>query len=168
VSPEIETIILFVKLNRMPQCSEFEATCFRYLITNFGSPTVGLYEGNGVRLHVDFVVLPVIVMSALFDVLTSVLLISSLLLGYSALLAAELKDVPKDRGVFIFIVSFLTSSCWVAGRWRRRHHDPSKRGWMYLFSIPSHATLDAYKVTSFGLYTGHYQSCTFQNIRKKP
>jgi len=59
-------------------------------------------KGMRVRLHVDFMVLPVIVMSALFDVLTSILSISGLLLGYSALLAAELKDVPKDRGVFIF------------------------------------------------------------------
>jgi hypothetical protein len=58
----------------MPQCSEFEAMCFRYVITIFGSPTVGLYERNAGRLHVDFIVLSVMIISALFDVLTSMLL----------------------------------------------------------------------------------------------
>ena len=61
-------------------------------------------------------VLSAMVMSALFDVLTSMLLISSLLLVYSALSTAKLKDVPKYRGVFIFSVSSLTASCWAAGR----------------------------------------------------
>ena len=55
------------------------------------------------------------VMSALSDVLTSMLLISSLLLGYSLLSTARLKDVPQHRGVFIFSVSFLTASCGAGG-----------------------------------------------------
>lgn len=86
VSPKIGAIILFLKLKkRMPQCSEFEATCFRYASKIFGRPTIGLYERNRGKTPCRFMVLSVMVMSALFDVLTSMLLISCLLLGYSAL-----------------------------------------------------------------------------------
>ena len=81
----------------MPQCSEFEATCFRYVITIFGSPTVGLYEG---------------IMSALFDVLTAMLLILSLVLGYNTMSTAE--DVPKDCDVLIFGLFF---DCHLVGCW---------------------------------------------------
>ena len=63
-------------------------------------------KGMRVRLLVDFMVLSVMLMSALCDVLTSMLLISSLLLGYMLNLETFQRIV-----VCSLSVSLLTASC---------------------------------------------------------